>query len=302
MRSHLWLSIGLAAALGACSQSLSGNLTGTGGAGTITDTDTGSGGKVGTGSGGKVGTGTGGSTGYDATVCAALSSEYDAAMSAARACTSGATGQCMQPVRSSLSVCGACGAFVTDASKLNAIQKMWTAASCDRPVPAPPCAAIGQCPSGIPDVCIAGADGQGVCSYAGGGGGGSSGWTGTGGRGASGAGGSSAADAGPPNDTCAGYAAKYAVLLNLEKSCTFGASNQCAHAVAASLSVCSGGCTTYVNETTELDQLRQLWVQAGCNRPAVACPAIACLPPAGSVCEATDAGGGTCANYYSLAQ
>ena len=41
MRSHLWLSIGVAAALGACSQSLSGNLTGTGGTGGIVDTTTG---------------------------------------------------------------------------------------------------------------------------------------------------------------------------------------------------------------------------------------------------------------------
>ncbi|HVT09407.1 MAG TPA: hypothetical protein VHO67_18230 [Polyangia bacterium] len=291
MRTHLWLAIGLAASLGACSQSLSGNLTGAGGAGADT---TGSGGQVGTGTGGKVGASTGGSTGYDATVCAGLSAEYDAAMSAARACTATATGQCMQAARDSLSPCGAgCVAFVTDASKLNVIEKMWVAANCDRPVPAPPCAPIGACPSAISDVCIAGADGRGVCSYAG------SGTGGTGGRGASGAGGS-AVDGGAPYDTCAGYASKYELLLNGARSCTVNGSNQCAHAVAPSLSVCSGGCTTYVNDSTDLDQIRQLWQQAGCGKAAVACPAIACLPPSGSVCTQTDAGGGTCTSYYPL--
>ncbi|HVY38952.1 MAG TPA: hypothetical protein VHM31_13500 [Polyangia bacterium] len=299
MRTHLWLSIGLAASLGACSQSLSGNLTGAGGAGAMADNETGSGGKVGAGSGGKVGTGAGGTTGYDAAVCAGISAEYDAAMTAALTCTAGATGQCMQVVRGSLSPCGiACPAFVTDASKLNVIEKMWVAANCDRPVPAPPCVSVGQCPAGIADVCIAGADGRGVCSYAGGGTGGSSG--GTGGRGASGAGGSTAADAGVPDETCAAYASKYAAALNLQKSCTVNAANQCAHAVAPSLSVCSGGCTTYVNDSTELDLIRQLWQEAGCNRATVACPAIACLPPAGSVCTQTDAGGGTCTSYYPL--
>lgn len=298
MRTHLWLSIGLAALLGACSQSLSGNLTGTGGAGTI-DTETGSGGKVATGSGGKVGTGTGGTTGYDATICAGLSAEYDAAMTAARACSAGATGQCMQPVRGNLSPCGnACAAFVTDPSKLNAIEKMWVAANCDRPVPAPPCVSSGACPSGIPDVCIAGADGRGVCSYASGGTGGSSG--GTGGRGASGAGGSTAVDGGDPYEICAAYASKYAIVLNAAKSCTVNGTNQCAHAVAPSLSVCTGGCVTYVNDSTDLDLLRQLWQQAGCNRPAVACPAIACEPPATSACTLTDTGGGTCTNLYPL--
>ncbi|HSS37751.1 MAG TPA: hypothetical protein VLT58_03180 [Polyangia bacterium] len=288
MRSILWVSLGLATALGACSQSLSGNLTGTGGAAAMTDVET----------GGKVGTGTGGTGGYNASACQAFAVEYDAAMTAARSCRAGATAQCMQPVSSSLSVCGSCPAFVTDASKLNAIQQMWQAANCDRPTEVPPCVS-GPCPSGIPDVCIAGANGQGVCSYAGGGTGGSGGTTG-GSGGKSGAGGAPV-DAGPPNDVCAAYAMKYAIVLAEAKSCTYGAADQCAHAVPTSLSVCSGGCSTYVNDATDLNLLQQTWAQAGCNRAAVACPAIACVPAAGGVCNLTDTGGAACANTYPIA-
>ncbi len=281
MRSLVWVSIGVAAALAACGQSLSGNLTGTGGAGAMTDTGTGSGGKAGTGAGGS----------YNASACHTFAVEYDAAMTAARSCTTGATGQCMQAAVSNLSVCGACPAFVTDASKLNAIQQMWQAANCDRPTEIPPCVS-GPCPSAIPDVCIAGGNGQGVCSYAGG----------TGGTtGGSGGNGGSAVDAGAPSDVCAGYATKYAMVLAAEKSCTFGAADQCAHPVPTSLSVCSGGCTTYVNDPTDLKLLQQLWAQAGCNRAAVACPAIACVPAAGGVCNRTDAGGAACMNTYLIA-
>ncbi|MES1157695.1 MAG: hypothetical protein ABUL67_01220 [Haliangium ochraceum] len=292
MRSLVWVSIGLAAALGACSQSLSGNLTGTGGAGAITDTET--------GSGGKVGTGAAGTSGYNSPSCGAFAAEYEAAMTAARACTPGSKSACTEPVSSSLSVCGSCPAFVTDASKLNAIQQLWQGANCDRPTAIPPCASIGPCPPGVPDVCIAGPDGQGLCSYAGGTGGTTGG---SGGRGATGGGsgaGGSPVDGGAA-DLCNAYVIKYGIVLAAEKTCTFGASEQCAHAVPPSLGACTGGCTTYVNDATELDDLRQLWIQAGCNRPAISCPVISCSAATGAACTQTDAGGGTCADRYVIA-
>lgn len=254
------------------------------------------------GSGGKVGTGSGGTTGYNPSVCAGLSAEYDAAMTAARTCSAGATQQCMQPAIDHLSVCGGCPIFVTDASKVGAIQQMWVAAGCDRPPVAPPCF-DGACPSGIADVCVAGADGQGMCSYAAAGAGGTSGGTGGkgGSGGSSGAGGSAAADAGPPNDTCAGYAQKYALLLAAAQSCTVDAAGQCLHPVDPILSVCNSGCTTYVNDATELDEIRQLWDQAGCNRtPAVACPAYRCVPAEGGACTKSNTGGGICSNTYNV--
>jgi hypothetical protein len=287
MRALLWLSIGLAAALGACSGSLSGNMTGKGGAGALTGS--------GTGAGGKVASGAGGTTGYNPAACAALSAEYDAAMPAARSCKPGSATQCTEPVNNSLSACGSCVAFVTDPSKLIAIEQMWQAANCNQRIP---CPSSGACPMGVPDVCTADSTGQGLCSYGDGTGphtGGMGGNEGTGGTGAGG----SPVDGGEL-DVCGAYAIKYATVLEAVKSCTFGAAGQCAHSVLPSLSVCSAGCNLYVNDSTELEEIRLLWEQAGCARAAVACPAILCVPSAGGACTQTDAGGATCVNYGLL--
>jgi hypothetical protein len=290
MKALLWVSIGLAAALGACSGSLSGNMTGTGGAGALTGSGTGTGGKVTSGAGGKVGSGSGGTVGYNPSACAALSAEYDAAMTAARSCTPGSTTQCTEPVNSSLSACGSCVAFVTDPSKLLALEQMWQAANCNQRIP---CPTSGACPMGVPDVCVADPSGQGLCSYGDGSGphiGGTGGTTGTGGS--TGAGGSPVD--GGELDVCGAYAIKYATVLDAVKSCTFGATGQCAQSVAPALDSCTAGCTVYVNDASELNLIRQLWTQAGCNKRAVSCPLILCIPADGSACSQTDGGGGTC--------
>ena len=90
MRSSLMLSILVAAALGACGQSLTTDKTGTGGSGTATG-----------GATGGSGPGAGGSGGSVVAVCNTLTAEYQSALTAAESCQVGASGQCQQIVERS---------------------------------------------------------------------------------------------------------------------------------------------------------------------------------------------------------
>lgn len=286
MRSLLLLSILLAFAT-ACSQSLTPDMTGTGG------TTTGAGGAGGTGPA------TGGSGGSVPSVCNALVAEYQSAVGEAETCQVGASGQCQQLVTASLTGCS-CPTYVTDSSTLSTIEDAWVAAGCTGQGPV--CDLF--CPAALNTTCVATDGGSaGFCSYVPGTGGttGSGGTDGAGGRGgtggATGAGGS-AVDGGLSN--CASLASQYAAVLIGARTCTAGAAGQCAQEVPSSLSVCNPGCTEFVTDRSVLDVIRQKWDSAGCRIVAVACPAIACAPAAGGTCVGSDAGGSVCSTSFEI--
>jgi len=89
---------------------------------------------------------------------------------------------------------------------------------------------------------------------------------------------------------------EYAAAMPEARACTPGAANQCQVLVETTLSVCPG-CSTYVNDATKLNEIRQAWTNAGCAAvTGIACPAILCIAPGPVTCAATDSGppGGTC--------
>jgi hypothetical protein len=241
-----------------CGQTLGSNHPGTGGAGT--------GGLSGAG-------GIPGRPSLDAgSLCELLASQYSAELAAAQSCDVGSKGECQQVVDWSLSPCGGCPTFVHDATVLNAIQQSWLNAGCANVTPAPPCALI-ECPAALNDVCLATDGGHGICSYS-----------------PNGAGGSPA-DAG--SSSCDDLQSQYAATLTAAQSCDPNGSAQCQQLVSSSLSPCSS-CTTYVNEASALSAIEQKWQQAECGNVAVACPAIACVPPSSATCFPADGGGGLC--------
>jgi hypothetical protein len=283
MRSLLCLSI-LLAGMAACEQSLTPNMTGTGG------TRTGAGGEGGTGPV------TGGSGGSVSSVCNALVAEYQSAVTAAETCQVGASGQCQQLVTESLSGCS-CPTYVTDTSTLSTIEDAWQAAGCATPRPA--CDLF--CPAALNTTCVASDGGStGFCSWVPGSGG-TSGTDGTGGRGATGGttgAGGSTVDGGLSE--CGSLASEYAAVLIGARSCTAGAAGQCAQQVLSSLSPCNTGCTQFVTDRSILDALRLKWDAAGCGNVKVICPDIACAPASGATCVASDAGGSVCSNSYAI--
>jgi hypothetical protein len=269
MRSPPVLSILLAGALGACSQSLPNNMTGTGG--------------VGTGTGGT--TGAGGSGGIiNGDVCNALNAEYQSALSAAEGCQVGAADQCAQIAGGALSGCS-CPTYVTDSSALTIVQEAWQAAGCQ--TTEPPCALL--CPIALNSICVSIDGGSvGFCSYvAGTGGAGGAGATG----GTSGAGGSSA-DGGL--SVCGSLVSDYAAVLVGAKSCTAGAAGQCAQLVPALLSPCGTCEMDYVTDSSVLDAIQQKWTAAGCGNVPAYCPQASCRAPVGGTCVPSDAGGSVC--------
>src|SRR6185437_854441 len=162
MRSALLFSIPLlAATVGACSQALTPNLTGTGGIMTGTGDVTGSGG-ITEGSGGTAGavTGSGGTGGSNVAACNTLMAEYESASAEAQTCTVGASGQCQQLVTRGPSGCGC--TYVNDSTALGAIERAWQASGCDTSIP--PCDAI-ECALPLGFTCVATDGGSsGVCN------------------------------------------------------------------------------------------------------------------------------------------
>jgi hypothetical protein len=285
MRSSLVLSILVAAALGACSQSLTTDKTGTGGSGTG-----GSGWATGGATGGSS-SGGGGSGGKVEALCNALPAEYQSALTAAESCQVGASGQCQQLVSGVLSGCG-CPIYVTDASALATIENDWQSAGCA--TTEPPCALL--CPAPLNRTCVSTDGGSvGFCSYV-------PGTGGTSGAGGDGATGGTSGAGGSPADGglsgCGTLASEYAAVLIGAKSCTAGAAGQCGKSVLTSLSLCSSGCTTFVTDSSVLDSIRTEWDAAGCGNAPIACPLIACLPAASATCVASDAGGSVCSTSY----
>jgi len=78
--------------------------------------------------------------------------------------------------------------------------------------------------------------------------------------------------------------------------CEVSATGQCKKLVSSSLSSCFINCMKYVNDDSTLNNIKQRWVQDGCDNGAVPCPAIACLQPTNSTCVAGDGGGGVCSS------
>jgi hypothetical protein len=108
--------------------SATGGQVGTGGQ-TATGGKTGTGGSA-TGGHGAGGSGAGGGGGQGGgKSCDALETDYGNALTAAKKCTPGATGQCQQLVNSSLS-CPGCKQYVNDTTTLSAIQTAWDNQNC----------------------------------------------------------------------------------------------------------------------------------------------------------------------------
>ena len=277
MRSLLLFSTLLAAAA-ACSQSLTPDMTGTGGGG------------PGAGGTGATGPETGGSGG-SASLCNALVAEYQSAVTAAETCQVGASGQCQQLVTATLTGCS-CPTYVTDSSALSTIEDAWSAAGCV--VPGPACNIF--CPAALNTTCVAtGGGSTGFCSYVPGTGG-TSGAGGSGGTGGTTGAGGSTVDGGLSD--CGTLASEYAAVLIGARTCTAGATGQCGKQVPASLSPCTSGCTQFVTDSSVLDTIRTRWDAAGCANVKVLCPAIACAPSTGAACVASDAGGAVCSTIY----
>jgi hypothetical protein len=131
----------------------------------------------------------------------------------------------------------------------------------------------------------------------GGGRGGSGGSTGAGGGAGTGGGGSTGAgggttDAGNP---CSTLPQDYAAALMRAKQCSIATSTACLHSVDGSLQC--PGCTTHVNDTTELDAIRAQYTAASC--PPTPCPAIACVRVGIPTCQALDGGvNGVCVDVF----
>jgi len=98
MRSLLSISLACLIGIGACSQSLTNDMSGTGGTGGVKTGTGGEGANTRGGSGGSAG-GTGGQS-----LCDTLVAQYQTALTAARSCAIGGTGQCQQLVNVALSV------------------------------------------------------------------------------------------------------------------------------------------------------------------------------------------------------
>jgi len=282
MRSALLLSLPLlAATVGACSQALTPNMTGTGGIMTGTGDVTGSGGFV-TGAGGTGGvvTGSGGTGGSNVAMCNTLEAEYASANAAAQSCQVGASGQCQQVVSGGLYGCG-CPTYVNDSTVLAEVASAYQMAGCaanDGPCDLP-------CPAPINTTCVSTDGGTtGSCSYLPG----TGGITGSGG---------SPLDGGAA-DPCDTFAAEYAAVLKGASSCTAGAAAQCEQPVPAALAPCNTACTVYVNDASVLNVIRQQWDAARCGSVAVDCPLVSCPFVAGGACVASDAGGSACSTRY----
>jgi hypothetical protein len=159
MRALVLSSILVAATLGACSQSLIPNMTGTGGS--PTGFGGGAGGFGGTGGTGGTGGGIQQSTGGTGGSCADLANKYQEALINAETCQVGAAGQCQQLASASLVGCS-CPVYVTDTSQLATLATAFKAASCVSAAPACDLA----CPAALNSTCVSIDGGSlGFCEY-----------------------------------------------------------------------------------------------------------------------------------------
>jgi hypothetical protein len=275
MRSSVSMMVVLALVTACSSQPLTGHMTGTGGE------------SVSGATGGYQGGATGGSSGNaTAATCLDIANQYQQGVAFAQTCDVGANNPCTQLVIGALSICGSCPTYVTDSSKLDLLRQRWDAGNCFNILPKTPCPLL-LCAKPSSAVCAA-ADGgaRGTCSPV---------YDSTGTGGASG----SPIDAGI-GITCDALAAKYAAALAVAKSCALGATDQCTQSTSPTLLPCRTDCVQFVNDTTELDAIRQVWEQQGCSKTGGACPPSVCSSGNGPACAATDASGPTCGTAVLL--
>jgi hypothetical protein len=62
----------------------------------------------------------------------------------------------------------------------------------------------------------------------------------------------------------------------------------------ADTSLPCAGCKTWVDDKQPLDDVRQKWKDAGCDKIHRFCPAIACVNPGSGICLAKAGGSGMC--------
>ncbi len=99
------------------------------------------------------------------------------------------------------------------------------------------------------------------------------------------------ADSAPSSDdatdlcagTCQTLESDYSSALLKARACNVNIKLQCQMKVTSGLKC--PGCVTFVNTTTELDDIRAKWMDAGCASCRRLCPAIACSPPTSGVCR-----------------
>jgi hypothetical protein len=119
--------------------------------------------------------------------------------------------------------------------------------------------------------------------------------TGGGGTGAAGTTGTDggATDAG---DACTAIEQQYTAAMTQAKQCNPALNGeQCQQSVDSSLPC--PGCKTWVDDTQPLDDVRQKWKDAGCDKVHRFCPAIACVNPGKGLCIVKmGGGGGTCSS------
>lgn len=128
---------------------------------------------------------------------------------------------------------------------------------------------------------------------------------GTGGT-TAGSGGTAGKDGGTNTDSgtdaglsCTEIETMYGTAFKAAQSCDPRAANQCQKSAAGNLTPCSSGCLAPVNDDTELNKLKQEWLQAQCeSQKPVVCPniGIVCLPPQGACVAAANDAGGLCGN------
>jgi hypothetical protein len=211
--------------------------------------------------------------------CVELGTDYLNAVSAARACTPGASNQCQALADPVLEPCNAdCRPLqpVNDATAASAALQRWAAQCAD------------SCPK---NVCTLPPT-TGTCVVADGGGPGGICVVGTPATSAD----SGAADAtSDASESCDQARADYQAALDAAQICTPGAPNQCQVPVNPLLTGCPpNGCDfgPWVNDATAVNDAIGRWV-VECH-PLVACPDDACLPSVSiGSCVAPDAGAAT---------
>jgi hypothetical protein len=125
----------------------------------------------------------------------------------------------------------------------------------------------------------------------GGGAGGTGGSGGPGGTGGTGGQGGPGGTGGNIGTTCDDIATAYSNEIPNAKACSTADPGACGIKVSRSLG-CLSGCSTFVDDDTQLKIISDRWKNTGCDKLPRACPAIACLAVTGAVCKPSAAGGG----------
>jgi hypothetical protein len=212
----------------------------------------------GTGAGGV--DGSGGAGGRDVALCSQSNAAYSSALTAALACTPGASNQCQAIVATYPTVCPGSDCsnleYVNDGATVEAAREEWLA-ECE-PGLRIECIAVACDPPAPPGACVPTSPGAttGTCVPYG-----------------SDAGAAVVPDGG---ESCDQLVADYAAAVTAALACTPGAPNQCQAVVSPTPEACDTGCgaAESVNDATGVNAAQQRWI-AQCVG-TVSCPLILC--------------------------